>query len=80
MQSEEPKVKVSKFVFSKIFNEDFNLHFRYPLTDTCKRCDAYNMKIKSCVGVEKSRMETEKELTTEGRSSLKLSKGRCSQG
>ncbi|CAG9838807.1 unnamed protein product [Diabrotica balteata] len=62
VQGEEPEVKVSKFIFSKIFNEDFNLHFRYPLTDTCKRCDAYNMKIKSCVGVDKSRMEREKEL------------------
>ena len=62
VQSEEPEMKVSKFVFTKIFNEDFNLHFRYPLTDTCKRCDSYNIKIKSSTGEEKSTLETEKEL------------------
>lgn len=61
-QSEEPDVKVSKSVFSKIFNEDFNLHFRYPLTDTCKKCDSYNIKIKSTTSEEKLALEREKEL------------------
>ncbi|CAH1111538.1 unnamed protein product [Psylliodes chrysocephalus] len=52
-------------VFPKVrllINEDFNLHFRYPVTDTCKRCDSYNMKIKNSNGVEKSTREREKEL------------------
>lgn len=61
-QSAEFAHKVSKFVFSKIFNEEFNLHFRYPATDTCKKCDSMNVKINSLTGEEKIKVEMEKEL------------------
>lgn len=62
LQSDEFEQKVSRFVFTKIFNEEFNLHFRYPATDTCKKCDSMNVKIESLTGEDKRKVEIEKEL------------------
>lgn len=38
----------SKFIFSKVFNEEFNLSFHAPITDSCKHCDSLDIKIKVC--------------------------------
>lgn len=62
VESEDSVSKVSKFIFSKIFNEDFNLHFRYPATDTCKKCDNFNIQLKNVEGAEKKKVEVEKEI------------------
>jgi len=40
------KTAVSEWVYRRIFNCDFNLSFRVPKTDTCKRCDMYAMQQK----------------------------------
>lgn len=37
---------LSSFMFSKIFNECFNLRFHAPISDSCKRCDLFHNKIK----------------------------------
>lgn len=39
---------VSKYMFEKIFNENFNLSFHAPITDSCKRCDNFKVKIDAC--------------------------------
>lgn len=33
---------ISSFMFSKIFNESFNLRFHAPISDSCKKCDLLN--------------------------------------
>ncbi|CAG9764579.1 unnamed protein product [Ceutorhynchus assimilis] len=38
---------VSNFVFRKVFNEEFNLSFHPPVSDSCRKCDAYAIKIKA---------------------------------
>ncbi|XP_038218959.1 uncharacterized protein LOC119837446 [Zerene cesonia] len=53
----------SKFIFSKVFNEEFNLSFHAPITDSCKRCDAFAIKLKACTNeVEKVRLEQDQKL------------------
>ena len=37
---------LSIFVFRRIFNTKFNLHFRHPQSDTCQKCDLFNNKIR----------------------------------
>lgn len=49
---EEP---VSKYIFEKIFNESFNLSFHAPITDSCKRCDNFKIKIDACENNEHSK-------------------------
>lgn len=44
MEVQEP---VSMFVFRRIFNTNFNLKFHAPLTDSCRKCDAFEIKIKA---------------------------------
>ena len=39
----------------KIFNTQFNLHFKHPHKDTCKKCDLYKIKIDSEIDPEKKR-------------------------
>lgn len=38
---------VSKYIFEKTFNENFNLTFHAPVTDSCKRCDNFKVKIEA---------------------------------
>lgn len=47
MYIKQVKNPVSNFVFRKIFNEQFNLSFHPPVSDSCRKCDAYNIKIKA---------------------------------
>lgn len=43
----EERTVLSEGIFREIFNTKFNLAFKRPKTDTCKRCDEINVKIKS---------------------------------
>lgn len=54
---------VSKFVFTKIFSENFNLHFRAPISDSCRKCDALKAKLESTTDSSQLKsLEIEKEL------------------
>lgn len=54
---------VSNFVFRKIFNEEFNLSFHPPISDSCRKCDAYAIKIKAAeTEADKRNLEQELEL------------------
>ncbi|KAF0709773.1 putative sola1-9 ap [Aphis craccivora] len=49
--------------FNDTFNKKFNLHFHPPVTDSCKNCDNFNIKIKYTVNdEEKQKIETERDL------------------
>ena len=39
LRSKEKTVLVSEWMYRKIFNEEFNLSFSYPRSDTCEKCD-----------------------------------------
>lgn len=39
--------QVSNFMFRKVFNEQFNLSFHAPITDSCKKCDIFKIKIEA---------------------------------
>lgn len=54
------QVPVSKYMFEKIFNENFNLSFHAPVTDSCKRCDSFKVKIDAC---DNSEISKKNELT-----------------
>jgi len=41
---EKNTVPVSIDIYRRTFNNDFNLHFHAPRTDTCGKCDTYNIK------------------------------------
>lgn len=51
---------ISSFMFSKIFNESFNLRFHAPISDCCKKCDLFNNKIK-CAESEQLKQELQRE-------------------
>lgn len=60
---EDKQNPVSKHMFRKIFNEQFNLSFHAPLSDTCRKCDNFDVKIRATeVEDEKKTLLTEKEL------------------
>lgn len=68
----------SKFIFNKVFNEEFNLSFHAPVTDSCKRCDALAIKLNDCCNeVDKLKLEQEKKHTF---AQSKSSKRRCEKG
>lgn len=56
------RVPVSYFIFREIFNKEFNLHFHPPITDSCKKCDLFNVQIKVADETRKQQVEFEKEL------------------
>ena len=54
---------VSFYVFQDVFNKQFNLHFHAPISDSCKKCDSFNMKLKFLTDDgEKAIIENEKQL------------------
>lgn len=66
----EPQVKesgakpeVKEWLYRKIFNEEFNLSFGYPRSDTCETCDILNVAIRSSIS-EDERVEKQEELAT----------------
>lgn len=44
---EESPNPVNSFIFRKIFNERFNLHFHQRITDSCKKCDLFDVHIQT---------------------------------
>lgn len=34
------------YVFKDVLNKQFNLHFHAPISDSCKKCDSFNIKLK----------------------------------
>jgi len=54
---------VSYYVFQEVFNKQFNLHFHAPISDSCKKCDMFNMKLKYLTNnEEKIEIENEREV------------------
>uniref|UniRef100_A0A6P7GQ38 Uncharacterized protein LOC114345401 n=1 Tax=Diabrotica virgifera virgifera TaxID=50390 RepID=A0A6P7GQ38_DIAVI len=57
---QEPKIKPEEsYIFRKVFNEDFNLHFHPPQKDTCKTCNTLKNKIEYCVNEDEKNKLTE---------------------
>ena len=44
--NENDRTPLSIFVFRRIFNTKFNLHFHHPQSDKCQKCDLFNNKIR----------------------------------
>lgn len=54
---------VSMHIFTQVFLTKFNLHFHAPITDSCKRCDLFQNKIKFLTNLEEIRqLENERDL------------------
>ena len=45
--ADEPLYVVKEWLYRKIFNEEFNLSFGYPRSDTCQLCDELRMAVAS---------------------------------
>lgn len=56
-QIQEP---VSFFIFQDSFNKKCNLHFHAPVTDNCKKCDNFHIKVKYANNDKENKIETEK--------------------
>lgn len=66
LYTEQVTNPVSKFVFRKIFNEEFNLSFHPLVSDSCRKCDAYDIKIKATESeAHKNNLKQELELHKE---------------
>lgn len=57
--AEKPTVTYSYYL--KYFNENFNMTFGYPKTDTCGTCDALNTQIGSAQDTQKVSLQAQKE-------------------
>lgn len=56
-----PSIKLS--YYRTIFNTRFNLHFHAPRKDTCKRCDAFNIRLEATAYEEtKQQIKRDREL------------------
>ena len=55
------KPEVKEWLYRKIFNEEFNLSFGYPRSDTCETCDLLNVAIRGCMH-EEDRAKLQEEL------------------
>lgn len=53
LYKEKFKNPVSQSFYKKVFYEDFNLRFKVPKKDTCKKCDHYLVKSKTAVGIDR---------------------------
>ena len=52
-ESQADKPVVKEWLYRKIFNEEFNLSFGYPRSDTCQLCDELNLAISSSSAEER---------------------------
>lgn len=50
-------VPVSKSFYKKFFYKCFNLRFKSPKKDTCKKCDIFKVKVKDAVGLTRNILE-----------------------
>ena len=49
-----------KYLYWKIFNEEFNFGFEYPRGNTCAKCDQLNVAIDSAQSADKQcQLQTE---------------------
>lgn len=48
---------VSASFYKKVFYDDFNLRFKVPKKDTCKKCDDFFVKSKTAVGINRQKNE-----------------------
>ena len=56
----EGRPQVKEWLYRKIFNEEFNISFGYPRSDTCERCDLLKVAIDSAqTDDERSILQTE---------------------
>lgn len=53
LYKENVESPVSNYVFRNTFNTRFNLHFHLPTSDSCRRCDEFENKIKVATEEEK---------------------------
>lgn len=71
---------VSYYIFANVFNHDFNLHFHAPVSDSCRKCDSFKIKIDATEDSNlKEKMIAEREIhqrkAEKAREGLKLDKG-----
>lgn len=52
----------STFVFLRTFNHDFNLAFHAPISDSCRKCDGFNVRVKAAAGETQGKIKREQEL------------------
>ena len=69
------KPQVKEWLYRKIFNEEFNLSFGYPRSDTCETCDLLHVAIQSSSDEQQEKYQKEladhQEKASRGYSSLK---------
>ncbi|CAG9840732.1 unnamed protein product [Diabrotica balteata] len=58
----ETQNPLSYFIFRETFNKEYNLHFHPPITDSCKKCDLFEVKIKAATSESSKNLETEKKI------------------
>ena len=54
------KPEVNEWLYRKIFNEEFNLSFGYPRSDTCDTCDLLNVATRACTDDDERAKKQEK--------------------
>ena len=79
-ESEKPQVK--EWLYRKIFNEEFNLGFGYPRSDTCELCDLLKISIDNAqTDEERDRIQVElathHEKAAQGYQSLRSDSKKC---
>lgn len=62
LYKDQAESAVSSYIFRNIFNTRFNLHFHAPITDSYRKCDEFNNKLKVTEGEEKRNLEILKEV------------------
>jgi len=69
------KPQVKEWLYRKIFNEEFNLSFGYPRSDTCEKCDLLHVAIQNASDEQREEHQEElaehQEKASQGYSSLK---------
>ena len=53
---------VSLFMFRQVFTRNFNISFHPQLSDTCKKCDAFNIRLQVSSGSELQDVKQHKEI------------------
>lgn len=82
LEEREGQPQVKEWLYRKIFNEEFNIGFGYPRSDTCERCDLLKVAIESAqTEEERSGLQTElashHEKAAQGYQSLRSDSEKC---
>lgn len=59
---EQEKRPVKEWLYRDIFNRDFNLSFHQPHSDTCNKCDSFDILLKSGDEEQRKKVQIEKEV------------------